>query len=184
MTTTRIPLTDPRVTQLACARQQLAHNSLFLPTWGELTDTEREDSLPDARSYLQAAVLADLIHSHDLAAENARLRAELTRRRTDDLTIRGALAPADGPRHVPMPLGDSVTPAVEWLIADRDHLHAELATTQAQLADAGPAVCADCGHLESAHPANEDGDCNASGARVRGCTCTYFIPPWAARPGA
>lgn len=56
------------------------------------------------------------------------LRAELTRRRTDDLNIRGALAPADGPREVPMALGDSVAPAVEWLTADRNRLCAELAT--------------------------------------------------------
>jgi len=70
------------------------------------------------------------------------------------------------------------------MAAELGRVRAELATTQAELTDAEPAVCADCGHLESAHPADEDGDCNASGARVRGCTCTYFIPSWAARPGA
>lgn len=71
-----------------------------------------------------------------LTAELERLRTELTRRRADDLNIRGALAPADGPRNVPMALGDSVTPAVEWLTAELGRVRAELASTQAQRDDA------------------------------------------------
>lgn len=144
------------------------------------------------------------------AADDPR-NAELTRRRADDLNIRGALAPADGPRQVPMPLGDSVTPAVEWLLADRDRLRAKvteeravnkhlvekhqatLAVTDewmderaqlladnlrlsAELKQAGPALCADCGHVEAAHSEDGDRDCTASGARVTSCSCSYFIP--------
>lgn len=52
----------------------------------------------------------------DLAAIQA--RAELTRRRAEDLSLRGILAPADGPRRVPMALGESLAPAVEWILAE------------------------------------------------------------------
>jgi hypothetical protein len=84
MTQPRIPLADPRVTLLAAARQQLAHNSLHLPTWDELTPTERSDSLPDARSYLMAAIRAGLVPAEvpspaaeplDLAPIEARVAA-------------------------------------------------------------------------------------------------------------
>lgn len=57
----KIPLADPRVLALARARQQLAHEGMLLPTWGELTPAEQEQSLPSARSYLEAAVRAGLV---------------------------------------------------------------------------------------------------------------------------
>jgi len=37
-------------------------------------------------------------------------------------------------------------------------------------------LCADCGHGEEAHSKDGETDCNASGARVRKCTCSFFIP--------
>jgi hypothetical protein len=70
----QIPLDDPRVLALAKARQQLAHEGTLWPTWEELTDTEREDSLPDARDYLESAINAglvpevELIHNGPLAS--------------------------------------------------------------------------------------------------------------------
>ncbi|WP_155354958.1 hypothetical protein [Acrocarpospora macrocephala] len=49
----QIPLDDLRVLALAKARQQLAHDGTgYVPAWEELTDTEREQSLGPARSYL------------------------------------------------------------------------------------------------------------------------------------
>jgi len=57
----RIPLTDPRVAHLAAERQQMAHEGLYLPTWDELTPTEQEGSLLEARNYLQAAIRAGLV---------------------------------------------------------------------------------------------------------------------------
>ncbi|MGW6501820.1 hypothetical protein [Nonomuraea angiospora] len=42
----QIPLDDPRVVALAKSRQQLTHDCTYLPTWDELTDEEREGSLP------------------------------------------------------------------------------------------------------------------------------------------
>jgi hypothetical protein len=41
-------------------------------------------------------------------------------------------------------------------------------------------VCADCGHVESAHSKDGETDCNASGARLCKCACSYFIPGGAA----
>lgn len=38
------------------------------------------------------------------------------------------------------------------------------------------APCADCGHVESAHSTDGETDCTASGARVRKCTCSFYIP--------
>jgi hypothetical protein len=39
-----------------------------------------------------------------------------------------------------------------------------------------PATCQDCGHLEAAHTGDNDPTCNASLARVRSCTCMFYIP--------
>lgn len=58
--------------------------------------------------------------------ESERHHAELTARRTEGLTLRGTLAPADSPRRVPMPLGESLVPAIEWLLT-------ELATAEARI---------------------------------------------------
>ena len=38
------------------------------------------------------------------------------------------------------------------------------------------APCADCGHVEQAHSKDGETGCTASGARVRKCTCSFFIP--------
>lgn len=43
--------------------------------------------------------------------------AELTARRNDALAMRGALSPNGFPARVPMPLGETLLPAVEWLLA-------------------------------------------------------------------
>jgi hypothetical protein len=45
-----------------------------------------------------------------------RHRARLTALQNDALSMRGSLAPADGPRAVPFELGETLTPAVDWLI--------------------------------------------------------------------
>lgn len=37
-------------------------------------------------------------------------------------------------------------------------------------------LCVDCGHPAEAHAADGSRPCDASGARVRGCTCAYHIP--------
>ncbi|MFG2913314.1 hypothetical protein ACGF0D_10545 [Kitasatospora sp. NPDC048298] len=62
---------------------------------------------------------------------------------------------------------------------------AELLTENLRLADAlrrtqelaaiDPPTCEGCGHLESAHDPAGERDCNASAARVRGCTCEHYV---------
>lgn len=54
----QIRLDDPLA--LAKARQQLAHEGALCPIWEELTDKEREGSLPDARNYRESAINAGL----------------------------------------------------------------------------------------------------------------------------
>ncbi|MEU4409176.1 hypothetical protein AB0F88_32095 [Streptosporangium sp. NPDC023963] len=76
MTLPKIPLDDPRVLALAKARQQFAHDCAHLPTWEELTDQEREDSLPGARNYLESAINAGLVPAVELI--DSGWRASLT----------------------------------------------------------------------------------------------------------
>ncbi|MFH8380672.1 hypothetical protein ACH4E7_06980 [Kitasatospora sp. NPDC018058] len=63
---------------------------------------------------------------------------------------------------------------VRELEAETERLRDVLKRTRA-LAETDPPTCADCGHLESAHDPAGDRDCNASAARVRSCTCAYYI---------
>jgi len=51
-----------------------------------------------------------------LVARIERRRAELVALRNDALNMRGSLSPADGERKVPFELGETLTPAVDWLI--------------------------------------------------------------------
>ncbi|MGW2511288.1 hypothetical protein ACWC0A_18015 [Streptomyces scopuliridis] len=69
MTDPTIPLDDPRVTRLARERQQLAHEAMSHPTWDDLTDEERRDSLAPARSYLEAAERAGLLTDYRYVIE-------------------------------------------------------------------------------------------------------------------
>lgn len=52
-----------------------------------------------------------------LVARVERRQAELIALRNDALNMRGSLAPADGDRKVPFELGETLAPAVDWLIA-------------------------------------------------------------------
>jgi hypothetical protein len=69
---------------------------------------------------------------------------------------------------------DALLARVRELEAENERLRDVLKRTQA-LAETDPPTCANCGHLESAHDPDGDRDCNASAARVRSCTCTYYI---------
>jgi len=62
-----------------------------------------------------------------LVARVDRHRARLVALQNDALAVRGSLAPADGPRVVPFELGETLTPAVDWLIARVAELEKRLA---------------------------------------------------------
>ena len=62
-----------------------------------------------------------------LLARVERRRAELVALRNDALNMRGSLSPADGDRRVPFELGETLAPAVDWLIARVAELEARLA---------------------------------------------------------
>jgi hypothetical protein len=111
-----------------------------------------------------------------LLAENERLRVQLAaEQRAHGETINerdqaaaaaDKLAAAIAPPEVRGEHSDSNNPWENAL----DH-----AAEQAEAA----ATCADCGHLKSAHydaVGDDVSGCNASGAKVRACTCWYFIP--------
>jgi hypothetical protein len=71
----------------------------------------------------------------DLLAEVDRLRNALTPLRTDASDIRGALSPNGEEARVPMPLGDTLLPAVEWLLAENERLNAEREAALTEAAD-------------------------------------------------
>lgn len=61
MTTDRPALDDPRVLALAKARQQISHEGMLNPTYGELPADEQEGCRWAALHYLNAAIRAGLI---------------------------------------------------------------------------------------------------------------------------
>ncbi|MFB7461220.1 hypothetical protein [Streptomyces sp. NPDC056188] len=63
-----------------------------------------------------------------LVARVDRHRARLVALQNDALSMRGSLAPADGDRKVPFELGETLTPAVDWLIARVAELEAAQGT--------------------------------------------------------
>ncbi|MGQ5576036.1 hypothetical protein [Streptomyces sp. ECR3.8] len=73
-----------------------------------------------------------------LVARVERRQAELVALRNDALAVRGSLAPADGDRKVPFELGETLAPAVDWLIARVAELEAAPTTVyRAEHPDAG-----------------------------------------------
>ena len=71
-----------------------------------------------------------------LVARVERHRARLTALQNDALSMRGSLAPSGEDRKVPFELGETLTPAVDWLIARVAELEAERHTTNEALDDA------------------------------------------------
>ncbi|MFJ3021427.1 hypothetical protein ACIPH4_10810 [Streptomyces tendae] len=87
-----------------------------------------------------------------LVARVDRYRAELTALRNDALSMRGSLAQADGDRKVPFELGETLTPAVDWLIARVAELEAApTAVYRAEHPDSGITL----GHYSTAKAARD-----------------------------
>jgi hypothetical protein len=60
----------------------------------------------------------------ELEAQRERRRVRLVALQNDALNMRGSLSPTGEDRKVPFPLGETLTPAVEWLIARVTELEA------------------------------------------------------------
>lgn len=111
--------------------------------------TEAAQSLEDSCQLLDPEVAAELKHLREespaLRARVAELEAQRERRRVrlvalqnDALSMRGSLSPMGEGRKVPFPLGETLTPAVDWLIARVAELDALVATTRTEaIADVG-----------------------------------------------
>lgn len=79
----------------------------------------------------------------ELEAQRDRRRDRLVALQNDAMDMRGSLSPNGEKRKVPFPLGETLTPAVDWLIARIAELEAERHTTNEALDDAVKALRAD-----------------------------------------
>jgi hypothetical protein len=68
----------------------------------------------------------------ELEAQRERRRVRLVALQNDALSMRGSLSPTGEDRKVPFPLGEALTPAVDWLIARVSELEAVLAAERAR----------------------------------------------------
>lgn len=71
----------------------------------------------------------------ELEAQRERRRVRLVGLQNDALNMRGVLSPNGEPRKVPMPLGDTLTPAVTWLVGRVAELEAERSIVAGALLD-------------------------------------------------
>jgi len=74
---------------------------------------ETNEALSDAAEALRA----NAARIAELEAQRERRRLRLVALQNDALSMRGSLSPMGGDRKVPFPLGETLTPAVDWLIA-------------------------------------------------------------------
>ncbi|WP_406735388.1 hypothetical protein OG508_28260 [Streptomyces sp. NBC_01108] len=85
-----------------------------------------------------------------LEAQRDRRRGRLVALQNDTLNMRGALSPNGEARKVPMPLGETLTPAVEWLINHVAKLEAAAGAVRGQHYEVdgspdGDGYCIQCG---------------------------------------
>ncbi|MEU2340113.1 hypothetical protein ABZ608_42420 [Streptomyces sp. NPDC013172] len=95
----------------------------------------------DGHSACIALTHVDVVTEAEWEAAKQQLRHdELVALRNDALNVRGVLSPNGGTRKVPMPLGETLTPAVEWLVNRVAELEAERHTANEALDDAATAL--------------------------------------------
>jgi hypothetical protein len=111
-----------------------------LARWEEEQDTARLrlalSSAKRGRSQLRARVA-------ELEAQRDRRRVRLVSLQNDALNMRGTLSPNGEDNKVPFTLGETLAPAVEWLVNRVAELLAERRTTNEALDDAVQALRAD-----------------------------------------
>jgi len=105
-----------------------------------------------------------------LVARVERRRAELVALRNDALSMRGSLSPNGEDRKVPFPLGETLTPAVDWLIARVAELEAAQGTVyRAEHPDSGITL----GHYGTATAAREHCEAEERRAWPTGTTLVF-----------
>lgn len=100
---------------------------------------------------LVAAVQLLTAEVAELEAQRERRRVRLVALQNDALNVRGALSPNGEPRKVPMPLGETLAPAVEWLLGRVAELEAAASAVRGQ-------------HYEVDGSPNGDGSCIQCGS--------------------
>ncbi|HZF92021.1 hypothetical protein [Streptomyces sp.] len=91
-----------------------------------------QSTLEETRDQRNAARLRVI----ELEEQRDRRRARLVALQNDALNMRGSLAPNGEDRKVPFPLGETLAPAVDWLINRVAELETERHTTNEALSDA------------------------------------------------
>ncbi|MEV5862329.1 hypothetical protein AB0L83_21770 [Streptomyces sp. NPDC052071] len=105
--------------------------------------------LAQMRQYLAEHVAADLVPELDrlrtrvaeLEAQRERRRARLVALQNDALSMRGSLSPNGEASKVPFELGETLTPAVDWLINRVAELEADLADATEPDVDGAGRTC-------------------------------------------
>ena len=108
----------------------------------------------------------------ELEAQREHRRLRLVALQNDALSMRGSLSPADGDRKVPFELGETLTPAVDWLIARVAELEAERHSTNESLSETAETLRANrdrITELEAAPAATYRAEQHAAGLIL----CTY-----------
>lgn len=101
-------------------------------------EQDRADAAFIAAARTDVPVLLD--HVTALEQQRERRRIRLIALQNDALDMRGALSPNGQARKVPMQLGETLLPAVEWLIARVSELELERHSTNEALSDAVAAL--------------------------------------------
>lgn len=101
------------------------------PTQGQIAERMR------ARRTVRVAADNERLRAQvaELEAQRDRRRSRLVALQNDALNMRGALSPNGEDRKVPFELGETLTPAVDWLIARVAELEAERHSTNEALSD-------------------------------------------------
>lgn len=113
-------------TQWPCKTATEQGTQVFTPEHQAETTAKRQtaelEQLRQERDELQARVT-------ELEAQRERRRIRLVALDNDALNMRGSLSPMGEDRKVPFPLGETLTPAVDWLIARVAELETDLERT-------------------------------------------------------
>ncbi|MEV6133105.1 hypothetical protein AB0M05_41005 [Streptomyces violaceusniger] len=135
MTTPNERLSPAETLQVLAAH---ANNPPYIPERDDSLDTMTPQTCPKG-VHADWAVDSEDTHTCPWCAlDQARAESDKHRKRmataeADLLNIRGALSPTGLPRRVPMELGETIAPIIEWLLNERDELKKRVAELDREL---------------------------------------------------